>query len=249
MSISGKSFVLSGTLSSMKRSEAKKKLEAAGGTVKGAVSKNVDVVVCAPGAGAKQDKAEDLGLTIWDEDDLLNALNGGGDDDDEDDGDNDDDDEQDDGDLDVNSLNVPGLKAELKKRGLKVSGKKADLVQRLQNAIDGVEDEEPAAKKKAAPKKRKKAAKASDGPKTKAAKKASSSSSLAGKSVCLTGTLTQLKRAEATQKLKAAGAVVKSGVSKNLDILIAAPGAGSKLAKAEDLGIEIWDEDAMMNAL
>jgi len=75
--IDGKKFCLTGTLATMKRTEAKSQIEAAGGKVVGAVSKNVDIVVAAPGAGSKQTKAEDLGLEVWSEDDLVNALGGG----------------------------------------------------------------------------------------------------------------------------------------------------------------------------
>ncbi|MYV04784.1 NAD-dependent DNA ligase LigA [Furfurilactobacillus milii] len=64
-----------------------------------------------------------------------------------------------------------------------------------------------------------------------------------GKRVVLTGKLTQMTRADATAWLTAHGAKVSSSVSKNTDLLIAGDDAGSKLAKATQLEIEIWNED------
>ncbi|WP_183248930.1 NAD-dependent DNA ligase LigA [Anoxybacillus tengchongensis] len=63
----GKTFVLTGTLQSMSRSEAKEKIEALGGKVTGSVSKKTDVVVVGEDAGSKLEKARQLGITIWDE--------------------------------------------------------------------------------------------------------------------------------------------------------------------------------------
>ncbi|OOE00057.1 DNA ligase (NAD(+)) LigA [Anoxybacillus kestanbolensis] len=63
----GKTFVLTGTLQSMSRSEAKEAIEALGGKVTGSVSKKTDVVVVGEDAGSKLEKAKQLGITIWDE--------------------------------------------------------------------------------------------------------------------------------------------------------------------------------------
>lgn len=63
----GKTFVLTGTLQSMSRSEAKETIEALGGKVTGSVSKKTDVVVVGEDAGSKLEKARQLGITIWDE--------------------------------------------------------------------------------------------------------------------------------------------------------------------------------------
>ncbi|KQL51433.1 aromatic ring-opening dioxygenase LigA [Heyndrickxia shackletonii] len=71
-------------------------------------------------------------------------------------------------------------------------------------------------------------------------------SSLAGKTVVLTGKLEKMNRNEAKEKLEALGASVTGSVSKKTDIVIAGVDAGSKLAKAEELGIEIWDEEKML---
>ncbi len=71
--LSGKTFVLTGTLDSMTRSEAKARIEAAGGKVAGSVSKKTDYVVAGESPGSKLDQAQELGITILDEN-QLNAL-------------------------------------------------------------------------------------------------------------------------------------------------------------------------------
>jgi DNA ligase (NAD+) len=63
-----------------------------------------------------------------------------------------------------------------------------------------------------------------------------------GKTIVLTGELEQLDRRAATERLEALGAKVSGSVSKKTHLVIAGPGAGSKLAKAHELGIETWDE-------
>lgn len=65
---------------------------------------------------------------------------------------------------------------------------------------------------------------------------------VSGKTVVLTGTLESMTRDEAKEQLIALGASVSGSVSKKTDLVIAGPGAGSKLTKAESLGIEVWDE-------
>ena len=64
---------------------------------------------------------------------------------------------------------------------------------------------------------------------------------LEGRSFCLTGTLTSPRKA-VQDAIKAAGGRVVGSVSKALDVLVAGASAGSKLAKAEALGVEVWDE-------
>jgi DNA ligase (NAD+) len=66
--LQGKTFVLTGTLASLTRDEAKALIEAAGGKVAGSVSKKTDFVVAGAEAGAKLDKALTLGITVLDED-------------------------------------------------------------------------------------------------------------------------------------------------------------------------------------
>lgn len=65
----------------------------------------------------------------------------------------------------------------------------------------------------------------------------------------LTGTLTQMGRSEAKEALQALGAKVTGSVSKKTNVLIAGEAAGSKLTKAQDLGIEVWDEARLLSEL
>ncbi|RPE02209.1 NAD-dependent DNA ligase LigA [Candidatus Pantoea deserta] len=74
-------------------------------------------------------------------------------------------------------------------------------------------------------------------------------SPFAGKTVVLTGSLTQLTRDEAKDRLTALGAKVSGSVSKKTDLVIAGEAAGSKLAKAQELGIRVIDEDEMIRLL
>ncbi len=69
---------------------------------------------------------------------------------------------------------------------------------------------------------------------------------LAGKTVVLTGGLTSMSRDEAGAKLEAFGAKVSGSVSKKTSLVIAGEAAGSKLAKAQELHLEIWDEAALL---
>ncbi|MBO8157223.1 MAG: NAD-dependent DNA ligase LigA [Bacillaceae bacterium] len=74
-------------------------------------------------------------------------------------------------------------------------------------------------------------------------------SPFSGKTVVLTGKLEQFSRSEAKKKIEALGGKVTGSVSKNTDLLIAGKDAGSKYDKALQLGIEIWDEDKMLEVL
>jgi DNA ligase (NAD+) len=74
--LSGKTFVLTGTLPTMARSEAKKRILAAGGKVTGSVSKKTDFLVAGEAAGSKLTKAQDLEIPILDEAALLDMLSG-----------------------------------------------------------------------------------------------------------------------------------------------------------------------------
>lgn len=72
---------------------------------------------------------------------------------------------------------------------------------------------------------------------------------LAGKTVVLTGTLPNLTREAAKEMLEAAGAKVAGSVSKKTDYVVAGADAGSKLAKAEELGVSVLDEEGMRKLL
>ncbi|MCF7971934.1 MAG: NAD-dependent DNA ligase LigA [Methylococcaceae bacterium] len=72
---------------------------------------------------------------------------------------------------------------------------------------------------------------------------------LAGKTFVLTGTLTQMDRNEAKQALQALGAKVSGSVSKNTSYVVAGEAAGSKLSKAQELGITILDEAELLQLL
>jgi DNA ligase (NAD+) len=72
--VAGKTFVLTGTLPTLKRTEATKLIKAAGGKVSGSVSKKTDYVVAGAEAGSKLEKAQALGVTVIDEEALLAFL-------------------------------------------------------------------------------------------------------------------------------------------------------------------------------
>ena len=72
--IAGKTFVLTGTLPTLKRDQASAMIEAAGGKVSGSVSKKTDFVVAGAEAGSKLEKAQSLGITVLSEEELLGML-------------------------------------------------------------------------------------------------------------------------------------------------------------------------------
>lgn len=189
MSLSGKKVVLTGTLSQLKRADAAAKITAAGGQVMSGVSKNVDIVVCGADAGSKLEKAESLGLEIWDEDKLVKAVGAGG-----------------------------------------GAAKKAST-------------------KKAAPKRAAEEKKAAPAKKAKTpAKKTAGGAKLSGKKFVITGTLTK-GRAAIKDLIESNGGKVVGAMSKNVDICLAGDGAGSKQAAAEAMGVTIWCEAELDEAL
>jgi len=74
-------------------------------------------------------------------------------------------------------------------------------------------------------------------------------SPFAGKTVVLTGSLERFTRDELAERLRGLGASVTGSVSGSTDLLIAGEKAGSKLTKAEKLGVEVWDEARLLRAL
>jgi DNA ligase (NAD+) len=82
-----------------------------------------------------------------------------------------------------------------------------------------------------------------------AASPSTSNSPIAGKTFVLTGTLPTLKREEAAARIEAAGGKVSGSVSKKTDYVVAGEEAGSKLAKAQELGIAILDEPGLLKLL
>jgi DNA ligase (NAD+) len=72
--LSGRTYVLTGTLPTLSRTEAAALIESAGGRVAGSVSKRTDAVVAGEEAGSKLEKAKELGVEIIDEDELLRRV-------------------------------------------------------------------------------------------------------------------------------------------------------------------------------
>ena len=79
--------------------------------------------------------------------------------------------------------------------------------------------------------------------------KEAADSPFAGKTVVLTGTLTAFERSALTERLESLGAKVTGSVSKKTHLLIAGTDAGSKLDKARELGVPIWDEAELLKNL
>jgi len=72
---------------------------------------------------------------------------------------------------------------------------------------------------------------------------------LEGQTIVLTGTLASLSRDEAKERLEALGAKVSGSVSKKTSFVVAGEAAGSKLDKAQELGVEVWDEARLLELL
>ncbi|MCU7554291.1 NAD-dependent DNA ligase LigA [Alteromonas sp. ASW11-19] len=72
---------------------------------------------------------------------------------------------------------------------------------------------------------------------------------LDGQTCVLTGSLTAMARNDAKALLQQLGAKVAGSVSSNTDFLVAGDKAGSKLTKAQDLGVTVWDEDRLLEVL
>ena len=74
--LAGKRFVITGTLDAMPRNEAKRRLEALGAKVSGSVSRKTDYLVAGAKSGSKRGKAEELQVTILDEEEFLKLIDG-----------------------------------------------------------------------------------------------------------------------------------------------------------------------------
>jgi DNA ligase (NAD+) len=72
---------------------------------------------------------------------------------------------------------------------------------------------------------------------------------LAGQTFVLTGTLQSMSRDQAKERLQALGAKVAGSVSKKTDYVVAGAEAGSKLTKAQELGVPVLDEAALVEML
>ena len=76
MIFANKTIVLTGKLEQLTRRDAKEIIEAQGGNVTGSVSKNTDLVIAGEAAGSKYDRAKELNIMIWNEDQFIEAIKG-----------------------------------------------------------------------------------------------------------------------------------------------------------------------------
>ena len=76
LALSGKTLVITGTLPSLDREQAKARIEAAGGKVAGSVSRKTDYLLAGAEAGSKLSKALELGVTVIDETQLMEMIHG-----------------------------------------------------------------------------------------------------------------------------------------------------------------------------
>ncbi|MPN49245.1 DNA ligase [bioreactor metagenome] len=77
----------------------------------------------------------------------------------------------------------------------------------------------------------------------------SAAGAFAGRTVAFTGALQSMPRAKGQQAVQALGGTVAKSITKKVNLVIAGEDAGSKLDKARDLGIEIWDEQRFLPSI
>ena len=70
----GLKFVITGTINGLSRDDIKKYIELHGGSTSDSVSKKTDVVIVGENPGSKFEKAKDLNITIWNEEDILSKM-------------------------------------------------------------------------------------------------------------------------------------------------------------------------------
>ena len=80
-------------------------------------------------------------------------------------------------------------------------------------------------------------------------KKKSAKQPFAGETMVFTGSLEQMSRPQAQRRAEEAGARIASGISKKVTLVVAGPGAGSKLDKANKLGLTVIDENEFLKRL
>jgi DNA ligase (NAD+) len=82
-----------------------------------------------------------------------------------------------------------------------------------------------------------------------AQERAAAESPVAGMTIVFTGALEKMTRDEAKARASMLGAKVAASVSKKTDLVVAGPGAGSKLKEAHALGVKVIDEDAWLEMI
>ena len=215
MSLAGKTIVFTGAIS-LARAEATKKAEAAGAKVASSLTAAVNLVVAGPGAesNSKFAAAKAKGITIWTEQQFVDAASAGA--------------------KGQPAAAKPAAKAPAPKKApaKKAAARGANVKKRARSESD---DDGDSASSDAAPPARAGGGAAAGAPKAKP---------LAGKTVCFTGTLATMKRADAQALATKAGATVAGSITAKVNLVVAGADAGSKLDAARAKGVAIISEAA-----